>query len=284
MDLIDTHVHLLHPERFTYAWCAGKPALQRRFSIEDYREAVGRVRSHVKVSALMFMEADVPAAEQMDQTEWSAQLANRDRGEPPLYAIVAGAAPELPGFAAQLDRIASEARVRGLRRVLHTQPDAVLESPVLVESLRLLAARELTFDLCVRPRQLALVTALVTQCPQTQFVLDHAAAPDIAGGGDFEAWREGIKQLAARPNVACKFSGLGSLADPKQPLAPQVRPYFAHCMECFYPERMLWGTDWPVSPNLQAWFEATAELLGELSPHEQAAIGTGNAGRIYRLN
>ena len=283
MELIDTHVHLLHPKQFTYAWCATNPPMQRRFCIEDYREALGRVRSQVQVQALIFVEADVPTAEQTDQTTWSAQLANRDRGEPPLLAIVTGAAPERPDFPAQLDRLAGEARVRGLRRVLFTQPDSVLQSPVLGESLRLLAARELTFDLCVRPRQLPLVTALVTQCPQTQFVLDHAGAPDVTGG-EFQAWREGITQLAARANVVCKFSGLGSLANPKLPLSPQVRPYFAHCLECFHPERMLWGSDWPMSPNLQAWFEATTELLGELSDHEQAAIGTDNARRIYRLN
>ena len=97
-------------------------------------------------------------------------------------------------------------------------------------------------------------------------------------------WREGIRRLATHSNVACKFSGLGSLADKSKPLTSQVRPFFTHCLECFYPERMLWGSDWPVSPKLQEWVETTAELLGELSDHEQAAIGTGNAGRIYRLN
>jgi L-fuconolactonase len=127
------------------------------------------------------------------------------------------------------------------------------------------------------------VTQLVARCPQTQFVLDHAGAPDVAGG-DLASWREGVRQLAALPNVACKFSGFGGLADPTQPLTPQIKPVFDHCLACFYPERMLWGSDWPVAADLKAWLRTTADLLGELSDHEQAAIGSGNAGRIYRMN
>jgi predicted TIM-barrel fold metal-dependent hydrolase len=283
MDLIDTHIHLLHPDRFTYAWCAGNPALQGRFGLEEYRAQAAKAKGRARVRGMMFMEADVPAEQQAAETEFFARLADKDRGTPPLIALIAGAAPESADFPNQLAQIGAEARVRGLRRVLHTQPDAVLQSSLLAENLRRLPAAGLAFDLCVRPRQLALVTALVTDCPQTQFVLDHCGAPDLAGG-ELDLWREGIRELAQRPNVACKFSGLGSLADATKPLTPQVQPVFAHCLDCFYPERMLWGSDWPVSADLKAWVETTVELLAPLSEHEQIAIGSGNIGRIYGMN
>lgn len=284
MDLIDTHVHLLHPEYFTYDWCAGVAGLEgTTHSLDAYRRTVANGPAGLRVEALLYMEADVPVEQQATEAELFGRLADRDRATPALVGVIAGARPESEGFAAQLAECNSLARVRGLRRVLHTQPDEVLASPLLAENLRRLPESGLTFDLCIRPRQLPLVTALVSACPQTQFVLDHAGAPDVAGG-DLAAWRAGITELAARPNVVCKFSGLGGLADAARPLTPQVRPVFEHCLASFYPERMLWGSDWPVSADLTAWLQTTAELLGELRDHEQAAIASGNANRVYRLN
>ncbi len=283
MDLTDTHVHLLHPDRFTYPWTHGVAALQGRFGLEEYRAQAAQARGRARVRGVIFMEGDVPPAQLGAETEFFARLADKDRGTPALIALVAGAAPETADFPVQLARIGAEARVRALRRVLHTQPDAVLASPLLAENLRRLPAAGLAFELCVRPRQLALVAALVSTCPQTQFVLNHCGAPDVAGG-DLNAWREGIRELALRPNVACKFSGLGSLANPALPLTPQVRPVFEHCLECFYPERLLWGSDWPVSADLKAWVETTVDLLAPLSDHEQQAIAAGNVGRIYGMN
>jgi predicted TIM-barrel fold metal-dependent hydrolase len=284
LNLIDTHAHLLHPDYFTYDRWADNTGLARRArSLDDYRAAVKGGPEAVRVQALLFVEAEVAAEQQATETELFARLANRDRGVPALAGVIAGARPEAEEFPAELAWLTGIARVRGVRRVLHTQPDEVLQSSLLAENLRRLAGPGLTFDLRVRPRQLPLVTALVQQCPQTQFVLDHAAAPDVARG-ETEAWHDDLRRLAACPNVACKFSGLGSLADPARPLAAQVRPYFEHCLECFHPERMLWGSGWPGSADLAAWLQATAELLGGLRDHEQAAIGAGNANRIYRLN
>lgn len=283
MELIDTHVHLLHPDQFNYEWCAGVPALQGRFGLDDYRMQAANAKGRVNVHSVIFMEADVPVAQQEAETNYFARMADKDRGKPSLIAVIAAAWPESPDFPRQLAKLAGDARVRGLRRVLHTQPDELSQTELFAENLRLLAKCELAFDLCVRPRHLPLVATLAERCPQTQFVLDHCGAPDVAAG-ELDSWREGIRALAARPNVACKFSGLGSLADPSKPLTPQVRPVFEHCLECFYPERMVWGSDWPVSPDLKTWCDTTADLLGELSDHEQAAIASGNANRIYRLN
>jgi predicted TIM-barrel fold metal-dependent hydrolase len=283
MDLIDTHVHFLHADLFTYAWCGGNASLAGNHTLDDYRAALGHAPAGARVQTLLFMEASVLPEEKELEAELFTRLANRDRGSPAIAAIIAGAQPELPEFAQQLESLALNARVRGLRRVLSAQPDEMLESALFAENLRRLPETGLTFDLCVRPRQLAMVAALVEQCPQTQFVLDHAGAPDVAGG-DMVLWKEGIRELAARPNVVCKFSGLGSLSDATKPLTPQVKPYFDHCLECFFPERMLWGSDWPVSADLKTWLKTTGELLSELQDFEQAAIGTGNANRIYRLN
>lgn len=284
MELIDSHVHLLEPEKFSYAWCAPVPALNHAFRLADYRAAAAGPAG-VRIASAVFMEADVPAAQQEAEADYFSRLAGRDRGTLPLGAVIAGAWPESAEFPAQLERYALDARIRGVRRVLHTMPDGLVQTPRFAENLRRLAQYGFTFDVCLRPHLLPAVTDLVARCPETQFVLDHCGVPDIAGG-QLDPWRGLIRQLAARPNVTCKFSGLASVCDPAKPLTPQVRPYFEHCLECFSPARLMWGSDWPVCNlgfNLAAWLQTTGDLLGALSPDEQAAIGSGTARRIYRL-
>jgi len=283
MDLFDTHVHLLHPEEFTYEGWEGTSILQKPRKLEDYRRVAGSGPASVRVQSILFVEADVPAAQRAKEADFFGRIADHDRGNPALMAIIAGALPESAEFPEQLGEIVKDARVRGLRRVLSAQPSEMLQSELFAENLRRLPAVNLSFDLCVRPHQLAAVTVLVDRCPQTQFVLDHCGAPDIAGG-DLEGWRAAVKTLAERSNVACKFSGLVSLATPGRPLTPQVRPVFEHCLDVFHPERMVWGSDWPVSSDLSAWLRTTAELLGELRDFEQAGIGTENAHRVYGMN
>ena len=143
----------------------------------------------------------------------------------------------------------------------------------------------LTFDLCLRPHLIPAAAELAARCPETQFVLDHCGVPNIARG-ELDPWRGQLRAIAARPNVVCKFSGLASVCDPRRPMTSQVRPYFAHCLECFSPARLMWGSDWPVCNvtfDLAAWLQTTADLLGELSASEQTAIAAGTARRIYRL-
>lgn len=284
MEFIDSHVHLLYPEHFSYEWCASVPALNHACRMDDYRaaaanSAVGRVRS------LVYLEADVPAVQQEAETEFFSRMADRDRVAPAVDAVVASAWPESVHFPEQVARLAGNPRVRGVRRVLHTQPNGLSLMPRFAEHLRLLPSHGLTFDLCLRPHLIPVASELAGRCPETQFVLDHCGVPDIGGGG-LDPWRESIRCLAERPNVTCKFSGLASLCDPRRPLTLQVRPYFEHCLECFGPGRIMWGSDWPlcnVTFDLAAWLQTSVALLSELSPSEQRAIAHGTAGRIYRL-
>lgn len=284
MDLIDTHVHLLDPGRFWYAWCAAVPALNRAFPLAEYRaEAAAGGAAHI-VSAV-FMEGDVPLAQQDDETHHFSHLANNDRDTLPIDAVIAGAWPESADFPGRLERLAADPRVRGVRRVLHTMPDDLSQTPRFAENLRLLAKYDLTFDLCVRPHLLPRITGLVGQCPETLFVLDHCGVPNVAQG-ERDPWRDDLRRLAAHPNAVLKFSGLASVCDPQRPMTPQVRPYLAHCLECFSPARVMWGSDWPLCNltfDLAAWLETTAELLGELGETERSAIATDTARRVYRL-
>jgi len=285
MELIDSHVHLLYPEKFSYAWCAAEPVLNRAYRIEDYRAAAALAPAGLRVRSMVFMEADVPAGQQEAEADYFGRMAREDRGKLPVAVVIAAAWPESEAFSVQLEHYARDSRVRGVRRVLHTMPAGLVEMPRFAENLRRLAGNRLTFDLCLRPPLLPAATALAAKCPDTMFVLDHSGVPDVAKG-ELDPWRGYVRELAAQPNVACKFSGLASVCDPARPMTPQVRPYFEHCLECFGPARLMWGSDWPVCNltfDLSAWLQTTAELLGELSGAEQTAIATGTARRIYRI-
>lgn len=285
MDLIDSHVHLLLPSRFRYDWCAAVPALQREFSLADYRAALRAGPDGLRVREVVVMEADVPVAEQQAEADYFDALARRQSDEPRLAAVIAGLHPEAAEFSRGLAARRSRPSVRGVRRVLHPVPGSVPSAAGFAENLRQLAPAGFTFDLCLRPPLLPAITELVARCPETQFVLDHCGVPNVAKG-ELEPWRDDLRRLAQRPNVVCKFSGLAGCADPARPLTPQLRPYFHHCLACFGADRLMWGSDWPVcclEIELGAWLSATAELLGEISPAEAALIAAGTARRVYRL-
>lgn len=285
MQLIDTHVHLLHPDRFAYEWCAGVPGLQGTFPLAAYRAAINGAPHAVRVESAVFMEVDVPAAQQEAEAAFFSQLGDKEPGTPALVAVIASARPESPDFPAQLDRLVAIPRLRGLRRVLHTMPDDLALTPLFAANLRRLPAHQLTFDVCTRPRQLPNVISLIRRCPEVQFVLDHCGVPDIAAQ-ELDPWRNYIRQLAELPNVVCKVSGLSGCADPALPLVPQLRPFVEHCCERFGAARLVWGSDWPVCAlafPLAAWLEATAELFAPFSAAEKLRIGVTNAQRLYRL-
>src|SRR6478736_2424164 len=174
MHLVDTHQHLWDPDRLPCSWCAGYPALNRRFSIFDYKAAA----AGTAVTKTVFMEYDVDEPYQLAE----AQLVQAVAGAHPLIAgIVASGRPENPGFPEYLEQLAELPKLRGLRRVLHVVPDAVSQSPLFRENIRRLPAFDLPFDLCVRAPQLPLAAHLADACPGVTFILDHGGVPEVKG-------------------------------------------------------------------------------------------------------
>lgn len=275
MRIIDTHLHLVDRGRFRYPWLDGAPALDRDWSLDTYRaqaEAAG-------IEAALFMEVDVTAAERADETAWAAAL------PAPLAGVIAACRPEEAGFAAEFDALVANPAVRGLRRILHTSPDALGQSPLFAANLRRLAAHGLTFDLCVLARQLPIATALAAACPDVQFVLDHCGVPDVRGQA-LDPWRADIAALARLPNVACKVSGLIAYADPERCSAEHLRPFVEHAVAVFGWDRVVWGSDWPVctlTAALARWVAVTHELLAGTTDDETAKLLHANAARLYRL-
>lgn len=277
MPLIDTHVHLWDLKQFPCSWCAGIPALNRRFGPDDYQAA----SAGTGITKAVFMECDVDEPHALAEAHHIQELSGR---WPFIAGIVASGRPEHGGFRAHLEQLATLPKIRGLRRVLHTQPDELSAGRCFIENLRLLPEFTLTFDLCVLGRQLPAAIALVDACPKVTFILDHCGVPDVKGRA-FDPWREHLRALADRPNVFCKISGLVAYAAPVWSVA-DLHPWFDHLIACFGWDRVVWGGDWPVctlGAPLSRWVAATQELTASARPEEREKLYHRNAARLYRL-
>lgn len=281
--MIDTHQHLLYPANFHYAWVADLPALQGNFRLEEYRVA----SEDCGIEGTIFMEVDVDESAQ--EAAFFCRLAENPDNR--ILGVIAATRPENSDFEKYLDEIAHPA-IKGIRRVLHTQPDELSQSDLFRKNLSLLGKRGLTFDLCFAQRQLGVALDLARACPGTTFILDHCGVPDIAGndaphGEGFKTWSAAIRDLANLPHVNVKISGLTAYAREDQRNVESLAPYVNTVLEAFGPERCVWGSDWPVvnlGSGLPVWCRLTQELLADLSESDRASILSTNARRIYRLS
>ncbi|MDJ1136378.1 amidohydrolase family protein [Streptomyces iconiensis] len=148
-----------------------------------------------------------------------------------------------------------------------------------------LAEAGLVYDLLVTPRELPSAVETVRALPELEFVLDHAAKPRIAVG-EWEPWAGLLDQLAALPNVSCKLSGLVTEADWETWTQTEALPYARHVLDAFGPERVLFGSDWPVCTLAATYDEVAAladEATADLTQDERAAVFGGNAARVYGI-
>ena len=185
----------------------------------------------------------------------------------------------------KLDKAKGDPFVKGFRRVLHVVPDDVSEATLFRDNVRRIAGTGLTFDLCMFPRQTQQARALADCAPDVRFVLDHCGNPDIKGGAG-QAWRDHITEMARRPNVVAKISGVVAYADPDSWTAETLRPYVEHTIESFGWDRVVWGSDWPVCTlggGLLAWVAATHALLAGASEAEREKLLSANARRLWKL-
>jgi len=278
MRLIDTHQHLWDLDERSYTWCADHPALHRSFRMADYLAAT----AGLGVEQTVHVEADVDVAFQLAETRAILALAEEDN---PLAGVVACARPESEGFAAYLAQIGGHPKLKGLRRILHTEPDAVGQGALFRRNLASLAGTDLSFDLCVLERQLPIAADLIRTTPGVQFVLDHCGVPRVKERV-LDPWRQHIQDIAVLPNVVCKVSGLVAYADRERWTAADLRPYVEHVIECFGWDRVLFGSDWPVctlAASFGQWLLALQTIVQERSPAERHKLFYDNARRVYRL-
>ncbi len=279
MNRIDSHQHLLYPERFSYDWTTGFPALSgKAFRVGEYRDAA----VNQQVTESIFMEVDVPFAEAAAEAAFFLDLAGDAANG--ISGVIAACRPESADITAWLQHT-THPRLCGYRRVLHTQPDELSTTPAFRGNVRRIGMANLAFDLCVLPRQHSIAAELIDSCPDTRFILDHCGVPDIASG-DLGSWRASLNDLSHRPNLACKISGIIAYALRETINTGTLRPVVEQVIECFGWDRVIWGSDWPVcdiTSDLATWGLLLDEILAECSGNELARLYHHNARLIYQL-
>ena len=190
-----------------------------------------------------------------------------------------------PKVARLLEQLQEDKALKGVRHVLQAEPDGFMAGPAFNAGLQTVTARGLSYDLLVKAPQLPAAMALVDRHPALPVVLDHIAKPVIAGAPPPE-WRRHIAELARRPNVCCKFSGLVTEV-PGYAWTPELLwPYFDVVLEAFGANRLMFGSDWPVclvAAEYSNWHRFVASCVTGLTPEERHLILGGTATRFYRL-
>lgn len=279
--VIDSHVHLWDPHRYHFNWLDKVALLNRPYLLEDYFEH----SRAVQVEAFVYVETDIDRPYAFLEAQWVAELAAH---EPRLKAIVAHAPLEHGEQArAYLEALkAVSPLIKGVRRLIQDEPDlAFCVQPAFVQGVQMLPALGFSFDLCIRHYQLTAALELVKRCPETSFILDHIAKPAI-NKAELDPWRDQLRELAARPNVACKLSGLVTEADHANWREADLEPYISHVLEVFGEDRVLFGSDWPVAlqaSSYSRWVETLERLTAQLGPQAKRKLWAENARRFYRL-
>ena len=190
-----------------------------------------------------------------------------------------------PQIGRLLDQLQTEKKLKGVRHVLQGEPDSYMAAPAFDVGLKAVAARGLRYDLLVKAAQLPSAIQLVDRHPTLSFVLDHIAKPAITGAPPVE-WCRDLAELARRPNVCCKFSGVVTEVPGFQWTPELLRPYFEVVLNAFGPERLMFGSDWPVclvASDYVRWYRFVEECAAALTPAERQSIFGGTAARFYRL-
>ncbi len=291
--IVDAHHHIWRLADLP--WLAGPPvprifgdyqALRRDYLVEEY---VAAVRPEGVVKSV-YVQVNVAPGAETDEVAWVQSVADR-AGFP--HAIVGYADLAAPDLAAALDRHQAHTNFRGVRQQIHwhdkplyrfaPRPD-VMRDPAWRRGMKELERRGLSFELQVFASQMADAASLARDFPGVTFVLQHAGMLEDRSAAGWAAWRGGMTQLAACPNIVAKLSGLGTFEHACT--TALWRPVIEETIATFGAARCLFGSNFPIESLWTRYADivaVTTECLSRCSAAERRAILHDNAVRIYRL-
>lgn len=279
--VVDAHHHLWDPSRADYPFLTDEQLapIRRPFGVEDLvplLDAAG-------VDATILVQT-------RSSSEESREFLSTAAGSPRITGVIAWADLTSPGVdddIASLRAATGGDRLVGIRHQVHDEDDpAWLLRADVRRGLAAVERAGLVFDLLVRAREMPAAIEVVRAMPDQRFVIDHMAKPAIRDGG-MSPWAELIEPFGERPNVTCKLSGLVTEADWTTWTVDDLQPYVDRALELFGPDRMLYGSDWPVSllaASYEAVIDAARALLSRLSDAERASVMGGTATEVYDLH
>lgn len=225
----------------------------------------------------------VQARQSLEETEWLLDLASANDF---IKGVVGWVPLADENFHEHLEKFSTNPKFKAVRHVVQAEPD---DQFILREDfnagISALQKYGLVYDILIFERQLPYAVQFVDHHPDQIFVLDHIAKPRIKENL-IEDWAGNIRELAKRPNVFCKVSGMVTEADFKSWTPEQLKPYWETVLAAFSPDRLMFGSDWPVclvACNYKRWLDVVGEFAAPLSANEQASLFGQTAQRVYKL-
>src|SRR2546421_3646584 len=274
--IVDSHQHFWQVGRFDYPWMS--PELD--VLCHDYLPAaLAPVLKRSRIDKAIL----VKASNSLEETRWLLSLAD---GNAFIGGIVGWVDLQSADVARQLDEFVAHSKFKGVRHLVESEPadDWLIQESVL-NGLRQLSTRGLTYDLLVHTRHLMHATRVADECPELHLIVDHLAKPPVARG-EIDEWARQLKEIASHPNVWCKLSGLVTEADWANWRAEDLKPYVEKVLEYFSPARMMFGSDWPVcllAASYDQVLESLEILLAGLDEKDKRRIFSESAIEFYRV-
>jgi len=295
IPIIDCHQHLWDLSKFKLPWIKPGGLLDRSFVMADYVEAI----EGTGIKHSVYMEVDVDPLQQQAEAEHLIEICKS--GAAPTIAAVVSGRPAAENFGDYIRPLTASPHIKGIRQVLHggSTPAGFCLQEAFVRGIRLLGELGLSFDLCLRPKELSDGAKLAEKCPGTRFIVDHCGNADPkaffkAGDArltdgraehDADGWRRDMERVATQKNAICKISGIVARV-PKQWSADDLAPIVNHCLDTFGSDRVVFGSDWPVCLNgapLREWVAALKQIIASRPAAEQRRLLRDNAVAFYRL-
>lgn len=275
MPRIDSHQHFWRYNLDDFGWINDDMAVLRR---DFFPEHLKPELDSAQIDGCIAVQAPQTLAE----NDFLLGLADQN---PFIFGVVGWLDLASRNLPSQLETYANQPKFVGVRHIVQAEPPGFLLNPAFIQGVKALKSRNLVYDILVHAPQLPEAVEFVEQLPDQPFVLDHIAKPQIHASA-WEPWATQIKALAQHQNVACKLSGMTFEADWKTWSPETLRPYIHHVLDCFGPDRCLFGSDWPVllpAGTYKATVEALESNLSHLTETERSNIIGNNAARIYNL-
>ena len=274
--VIEAHHHFWRYNPREYGWISDSMAVLRRDFLPDDLE--GAIRA-AGVDGVVSVEA----RQSLVETDWLLEMADR-------HDFIRGVVGWVPliseHLTSDLERLRGRKKLKGVRHVLQDEPDDnYMLRDDFNRGIRQLKDFGLCYDVLIFERHLPQTIQFVDRHPEQVFVLDHIAKPRIRDRV-MSPWRENLRELARRPNVSCKLSGVVTEADHQNWTVQQLRPYMETALDAFGPRRLMFGSDWPVcllACGYQHWYQIVREFVSELSPDDQSWLFGRTATDAYDL-
>ena len=278
---IDSHHHVWDLSVREQGWMIGEAInpVRRNFSINDLRQAITGCGIDKTVV--------VQTVTNYDETPELLELADTDDLVAGVVGFLKIDADDAITYLDSYQPLRGFKYLVGIRDIAHDYEDVkYLSKPQVVKNVQELGRRGLVYDLLTKTPHMRAAIDLVKACPNTKFVLDHISKPYIAKA-DMQPWADQITELASFENVVVKVSGLFTEADWKNWKKEDFWPYLEHITKSFTPNRMMFGSDWPVC-LLAATYKQSIDLVEEFtskfSESEKNAFWAGTANKAYGLN